>query len=389
MAEVVALTGQVHGRTQPRQEDLPLVTVIMPAFNEELVLADNLARTYEYLQQQSGRFRFELLVVDDGSSDSTPDIADTFSFGRPEVRVLHLAVNGHLGKALRSGFRASRGDYVVTLDSDLTYDTHHIGHLLDSLVAHHAHVALASAYMPGGAVSGVPPLRLALSRGANRYLRAAVRGRLSTLTCMVRAYDGDLVRNLSLRCAGTDINTEIVYKAELLGARIIEVPAHLDWETARRDAPGRVSSVKVARSIGQYLKAGLWFRPAALLNGAAAMSAAVLGGCAAVLVALAVRTAWRAEGAVPGRLRAGFEDLLQGHGSLLLGCGILAVLTAQLTGLALLAQQAKRYFEELFDLTSRASWQRHDSQLWEPAIERTVDRERIAAAQPRQARSIR
>ena len=72
-----------------------------------------------------------------------------------------------------------------------------------------------------------------MSRGANWMLSQRRRRRPhAPLTGMVRVYDGRFLRSLDLRAMDTEINTEIIYKAQILHARIVEIPAHLDWSFA-------------------------------------------------------------------------------------------------------------------------------------------------------------
>ena len=73
-------------------------------------------------------------MVDDGSTDETGDIADVFAKTHTGVIVLHHQVNFRLGQALQYAFGQSKGQYVVTFDSDLSYSVDHIGRLLDALV---------------------------------------------------------------------------------------------------------------------------------------------------------------------------------------------------------------------------------------------------------------
>ena len=104
----------------------PAVDVIIPVYNGARYLAEAVQSVLDQTYT-----RFAIIVVDDGSRDRTGAIADTFAASHPHVRVLHHRVNGNLGAALRTGFRHSRGDVVVTLDSDLTYDPAYVDRLLD------------------------------------------------------------------------------------------------------------------------------------------------------------------------------------------------------------------------------------------------------------------
>ena len=68
-----------------------------------------------------------------------------------------------------------------------------------------------------------------MSRSVNRILAGPRRGTSTTVTGMVRAYDRPFLSSLDLKAVGPEINTEILYKAQILRARIVEIPAHLDW----------------------------------------------------------------------------------------------------------------------------------------------------------------
>ena len=95
-----------------------------------------------------------------------------------------------------------------------------------------ARIVIASPYAKGGKTTNIPFGRRIMSRGANWILSHAAGGDLTTLTGMVRVYDGRFLRSLDLRAMDTEINTEIIYKAQILHARIVEIPAHLDWSFA-------------------------------------------------------------------------------------------------------------------------------------------------------------
>lgn len=220
----------------------PLVSLIVPAYNEAPIVEQHLGAIRRYLESLEGDYRWELIFIDDGSADATGRIAEAFAAETP-MQVLRHERNLGLGRALRSGFAHSQGDYLVTLDLDLSYSLDHVGRLLTKMREARAALVLASPYAKGGRVANVPWARRAMSRWANRLLSLSVRGRLATLTGMVRAYDGPFARGLELESAGAEINLEVILRALQAGARIEEIPARLDWggqkaERARR-GPGR------------------------------------------------------------------------------------------------------------------------------------------------------
>jgi glycosyltransferase involved in cell wall biosynthesis len=225
---------------------LPVVSVIVPAFNEESLLAANLVEIDAHCNEQS--LPYELIVVDDGSVDTTGAIAEAFARGREHVRVITHPANVGLGGALRSGINAAAAAIVVTLDADLTYAPDHVERLLSACVGG-AVIVIASPYAPGGQVSGVPAHRLALSRWANRLLRR--RFGVATSTSMVRAYDREFASRALVALTDDDVSLGLIATARAEGRGVVEVPAHLDW----RRVPDRASRMQTRASIRAVLRA--------------------------------------------------------------------------------------------------------------------------------------
>ncbi len=235
-------------------DDAPLVSVVVPAFNEADVIDDTLTRLVAHLGTLEPGFRWEIVVVDDGSTDATGAIADAFARAHVGVRVLRHATNQRLGRALRSGFDQAAGDHVAVVDCDLSYAPEHITRMLRAAQDTGAQIVIASPYMKGGTTTNVPFVRRVLSRGANRLLAAVAGGGLTTLTGMVRVYDGPFIRSLDLHADGADINIEIIDRARGLHARIVEVPAHLDWSFAATDGHRRAVGGRLGGAIASSLR---------------------------------------------------------------------------------------------------------------------------------------
>jgi glycosyltransferase involved in cell wall biosynthesis len=332
----------------------PSVTVLVPAYNEALVIEHTLERLTGYLHSLEPEERWEVLVVDDGSDDGTGEIAERFAATHPGVRVIHHPVNFGLGQALRFGFSASRGDAIVVMDCDLSYSPEHISALLSALRREHARVALASPYMKGGATSGIPFLRRLLSRGANRLLAFTSKGHWSTVTGMVRAYDRVFVQSLNLKATGPEINTELLYKAELLRARIVEVPAHLDWsgQAERLQARGAIR-LRIRTTTLLQIFSGFLFRPLFFF----VVPGLLLAAQAAWTLWAIAADAFAVLGSLPGPYPQRLTDALavvfsQRPHSFLVG-GFCLLASLQMISLGLLSIQMKRYFEELFHLGTR------------------------------------
>jgi glycosyltransferase involved in cell wall biosynthesis len=337
---------------QPAGDERPSVAVILPAYNEAAIVEKSLAVVCAYMESIEKDYRWEVILVNDGSRDNTGALAEAFAKTHKNVTVLHHPVNFGMGQALSTGFRHSTADYAVTLDLDLSFSPDHIPAMLERMRKTHAKIVIASPYHEGGKLTNVPWHREVMSITANWFLKRFARGNLSSLTGVMRAYDGRFLRSLDLRCPGMDVNPEIIYKGMVLRARIEEVPAHLDWSfQALGGVSERKSSMRIARHIIAILLSGFMFRPFVFF---------VLPGLLLLVFAAYVNTwmvihwwghfqrlsdPWfldRASHAVGAAYREFPHTFIVG--------GIAATLSIQLLSLGLLALQSKRYFEEIFHL---------------------------------------
>lgn len=301
----------------------PRVSVIIPAYNEAQTIGSTVDRVRDHLVSLEDRYEWEIVVVDDGSTDGTGDEAIVAGAGDDRVRVLAQPSNFNLGQSLRYGFSVARGDYLVTLDADLSYDPTHIERLVEVLETTPAKVVTASPYMSGGSVTGVPTSRLVASRMANRFLSRAAKGDLTTITGIVRGYDARFLRRLDLKAMDAEINAEIIYKAQLMRARIAEIPGHLVWtRNGFEDRPFRPS-----RSTAAFMFLTFLFRPYAFFLFPAAMTTI------AAIVAWVIALTGPSDDAVVAAAAA-----------------TLTLVAAILSGFGVISAQAKRYFEELWHI---------------------------------------
>ena len=324
-------------------------SVIVPAYNESAILVKNLGELYDYMLTLDD-FDWEIVVVDDGSKDGTGDLAELFAASHPRVRVLRHRTNFQLGQALRFAFASCHTDYLVVIDADLSYSPDHIGRLLHAMEDTHARVVVASPYMKGGETTAVPPFRKAMSRWANRILGLAAKGDLHTLTGMVRAYDRRFLRTLNLKAMDNEINTEIIYKAQLLRGRIVEIPAHLDWTAQVSEQTERSSKLRVSRSTLSSVFVAFIFRPFMFFI---VPGLVLLAMSAYMLVWIAIRMI-QDYNLVPGQggISGAFAVAYARAPYTFIVGGLSLIVSVQLLSLGIIALQAKRYFEELFHLGS-------------------------------------
>jgi glycosyltransferase involved in cell wall biosynthesis len=244
-----------------------LVSVVIPGYNESGIVTAHLGIIYHYLESLGDKYSWEIIFVNDGSKDDTGRLADEFATGREHITVVHHKRNMNLGKALMTGFNASHGDYIIVLDMDLSYSVDHIEKLLDVIIREEADIVIASPYMKGGKVTRVPFMRKILSRFMNRLIMLVAQEKIHTFTSMVRAYKREFITSLNLKGTSHTINPEIIYKGIILRARIMEIPAHLDWTLQRNAGGARTSSMKILLGIMKGLMSAFIFKPYAYFLG--------------------------------------------------------------------------------------------------------------------------
>jgi glycosyltransferase involved in cell wall biosynthesis len=202
------------------------LSIVIPMFNE----AENAEATLKQVEEAMVSFpgTYEIVAVDDGSDDNTLEELKRVTEENNKVKVVSYPKNFGRGRALREGFKRSKGEIVVSIDADLSYDPHYILDFVKALrTEQDIDLVLASPYMPGGGVKNVPFFRLWISKLGNKILRLAMPNRIYTSTGIFRAYRKNLVDSLELESDGKEIHLEILSKALALGYRVKEIPAIL------------------------------------------------------------------------------------------------------------------------------------------------------------------
>ena len=329
------------------------ISIVVPCYNEEAILQANLNTVISVLESLNHKYRWEIVIINDGSKDRTGAIADDFRKSRNNIKVIHHPVNLNLGLALQTGFRHADGDIIVVLDIDLSYSLDNIEKLVDKLLEESADIVLASPYMKGGKVTAVPFFRRIMSKWVNRIMRMAAQDKYHTFTGMVRAYRTSFIRSVNLKTRDYEVNPEILYKAMILRARVIEIPAHLDWTEQNKFAGKRKSSIRVLRGFFSGIMSAFIFRPYVFFM---AIGVILLALSLYQLIWLLYDTlaSWNAINHQSAHVDYPFSYSLslqfeKNPQSFLVG-GITFLAAIQFLGFGFLSLQNKRYFEELFHL---------------------------------------
>lgn len=331
------------------------ISIVIPVFNEEAIIEESIGIITNYLKSQPDMFCWEIVLIDDGSKDKTGILCDSLAKANNLLRVIHHPLNMNLGRALQTGFKEAKGDLIVVLDLDLSYSVDHIADLVKKQIEVDADIVIASPYMKNGMVTGVPFSRALLSRIVNRFMRFAAQDKLYTFTGMVRAYKSDFIKNLNLKTTNYEINPEILYKAMILRARIVEIPAHLDWTFQNKAGKKRTSGMRIMQSTFSGLMAGFIFRPYMffLVVGfilfllSLYMIVWIFINTFQVLPTIEVNSTF-----FDDRFSQAIGYVFQKRPHAFFVGGITMILAIQILSLGFISLQNKRYFEESFHINS-------------------------------------
>ena len=338
------------------KSEKPLVTIVIPGYNEKTIVAANLGVYYKYMTELEEKYEWEIIFINDGSTDNTGSLADEFALNHPRLRVINHIVNMRLGEALKTGFSNAIGDYIITLDLDLSYAPWHIDKILETLVSTKADLVVTSPYIKGGIVTAVPLIRIVLSRFVNWFMRMAAQQKCHTFTSMVRGYRADFIKNLNIKSVDYEINPEIIYKSMILRARIVEIPAHLDWSEQNKIKVKRTSNKRIIKSIISSLMSGFIFRPYAFFLGSG-LFLLLIAMYVIVWIFINVFIAYpevlSPTGVYGDRFSEAIATVFQQRPYSFFVGGITFIVSLILIAIGFLSLQNKRYFEELFHMNTK------------------------------------
>lgn len=217
--------------------EAPDISIVVPAFNEERRLPSAIGQLTAYMAATS--FAAEVLIVENGSADRTPGIADEAAATDGRFRSLHVRSRGK-GRAVREGMLAARGQVIVFCDADFSMPAEGISDLY-AAVAQGADIAIASREAPGARRIGEPWRRHLQGRVFNWLVQLFALPGLQDTQCGFKGFRRDVAQDLFCRQVldGWAFDVEVLFLARRRGYRIQEVP--ITWWY---DASSRVSAVR-------------------------------------------------------------------------------------------------------------------------------------------------
>jgi glycosyltransferase involved in cell wall biosynthesis len=192
---------------------LPGLSIVLPCFNEEANVADAIRAATKAARDNSEDH--EVIVVDDGSTDATSEIASSFLDGSGRMRLLVHPHNRGYGAAVRTGIETARMPWVLLTDADLQFD---LGQLDDFVL-----LSASADVVAGRRVLRQDPLGRRITGAA----WSALTGRLfrlpvSDVDCAFKLIRRDLLERVHLDSDGAMVSAELLAKCQAEGARIVE-----------------------------------------------------------------------------------------------------------------------------------------------------------------------
>lgn len=219
------------------------ISIVIPAYNEEKRLPATLERVHCFLARGGWEFS-EVLVVDDGSRDSTAAIAEDFAARKPSTHVLRNPGNRGKGYSVRHGMLEAKGEWTLFTDADLSSPLEELEKLWSAARETGAQVAIGSRALDRSLI-GVhqPVLRESAGKMFNLAVRAVTGLPFWDTQCGFKLFQTraaqDIFRRQQLERFGFDV--EVLFIARKLGYHIIEVPVR--WNDVAGTKVGTLSGL--------------------------------------------------------------------------------------------------------------------------------------------------
>ena len=259
-------------------ETAPLLSLIVPAYNEERRLPRTLRSIRRFLATQP--YQAEVIVVDDGSGDDTARLVARRAIRWPALRLVATPHRGK-GHAVRAGLLASRGEYCFLCDADLSMP---VSELVKFVPPRRdgQEIVIGSREAPGAHRYGEPHHRHLMGRVFNMLVRLLALPGVQDSQCGFKCLPGELARRLAttLTIEGWGFDVELLYVARLWGRQIVEQPIEWYYAPSSRIHPLRDSwrmTCEVMR-VRRNARRGLYAQPERATSELAVATAPLITG---------------------------------------------------------------------------------------------------------------
>jgi glycosyltransferase involved in cell wall biosynthesis len=239
----------------------PLLSMIIPAHNEEQRLPGSLEKIVAFLEEQD--YEAEVIVVENASQDNTAGVVEEFMARYPFISLIEEERRGK-GLAVKLGIMAARGEYLFICDTDLSMPIEEVAKFLPPALEDYYDVAIASREVEGARRYGEPAYRHLMGRVFNLLVRLLAVPGFQDTQCGFKCFRREVARDIFpyQTMDGWGFDVEVLFIARKRGYRIVEVPINWYYMANSRVSPIRdtISMVRELLAVrlndwrGMYLK---------------------------------------------------------------------------------------------------------------------------------------
>lgn len=183
----------------------PVVSIVIPAYNEDKTIGEILSRTNRTMETLG--IPYEIIVVDDGSTDQTRLHAE-----KQKANVISNGTNRGKGYALIKGFKKARGDVLVTMDADGSHQPEEIPKLIKPLLLNDAEIVTGSRFLGNKEKDSIKKLHIIGNHFFNFLILLLTRKQITDSQTGFRAIKKEIIHEITLTSKGYEIETELTIK---------------------------------------------------------------------------------------------------------------------------------------------------------------------------------
>ena len=252
MCGTLYIWGKKPGDEQARRPRVSLakhralfhsVSVVAPCYNEEM----NVTPLVDALLQMYGDYIHEIIIVNDNSTDRTGEVAREIASREARVKVVERKPPGGVGRALREGYAAASGRYILTMDSDFVQIVPELRDLFDVVAAGHDG-AIGSRFSHDSVLMNYPFIKILCNRTFHWLVNLFLPCRIHDISNNLKLYRAEILKNLDIKQDNFAANVETGLKPILAGYDIREVP--ISWINRTIDMGS--SSFKILKVAPNY-----------------------------------------------------------------------------------------------------------------------------------------
>ncbi len=197
------------------------VSIVIPAHNEEKNIPP-LIKSISSIFSKS-KYRYEIIIVNDNSTDNTGRIAEQFASSLKQVRVVHRKNSPGFGKALKDGFNAAKNDVIVPMMGDACDDPNNALKMVKELEKGSFDFVVGTRFSKGGFVKGMSGLKF-LASNSFTYFSQLLGLKMTDTSNAFKVYKKEVLQAVNPKSDGFEILAEIPITAHYLGFKYTEIP---------------------------------------------------------------------------------------------------------------------------------------------------------------------